>query len=116
MTVDQCDDPTRFGLEQKPRADDGIAADVPRCTATLIRVVPNVCRIDVVVAEKTGDHAYVSQFAAAHDLPGAQPLRMKPHHESLEDDSITRRLAQSRRVRSVKPDRFLAEHVFPRAG
>ncbi len=116
IAIDERDAARGLGLEEEAAGDDRVAADVVEAAAADVRLVADVGGIEVVVAEEHLHRAQRADAALAHELAGAQPLRMEAHHERLGDQRLADRRAKRRRLVGGQRDRLFAQHVLARGG
>ena len=113
VAVDQRDDALRLGLEQVAAGDHAVAADVVDAAAADVGHVAHVLRVVVVVEERAAHQVDAAQFARAHDLAGAVPLRVVAHHEGFGDQRCPWAPRAALRLPSaVMRDGLFAQHVL----
>src|SRR5205807_951295 len=83
VAIDERDRAPRLALEEEPRADDGVAAEVIEASAADRRLVPDVARVRVEEGEEDLDGAERPDPSLADQLAGPQPLRVEADHEGF---------------------------------
>src|SRR5687767_6810012 len=81
VAIDEPDDSGRGAVEDEARRVDEIAPDVHQPAAAELRMVPDVSRVFVEVAEVPEDRADLADSAAANELTRPEPLRVRSDHE-----------------------------------
>src|SRR5712692_4045887 len=107
--------PHRLLPKNKSRHGDRIAANIQQPAPAPFHLVPHIRGIAIEVAEQAHRRPQLPDRSAANNLPRAQPLRMRLHHERLahlHTCALARR-QQRPRLRHVQADRLLAQHVLP---
>src|SRR5258708_7739729 len=104
----------RFLLEQKAGNLYRITADVHQRPAAPFPHVANIGGIAIEITEDGLDRSEIANLSRAHDLAGADPLRMRPNHERLSDLDAgpVARLNQRAALGHAQRDRFFAQHVL----
>ena len=108
--------PRRFLAEYKSRSEDWIASDVVHRPAAIFHHVANVPGIAVEKTEIAPHRTQIANRSRPNQIPGSQPLRMRPNHKCLADlhtGAVPRR-HQRPRLRHRHADRLLAQHVLAR--
>src|ERR1039457_2828627 len=108
----------RFLAEDEAGSVDGIAADIEQPSAAPRAHITDVGAVAIEIAEEAHDGAQFADAAAADQIAGAQPLRMRAHHESFAHlhAGAGLRFEQLAGFGGVESQRLLAEHVLSGLG